>query len=193
MRGPIQPSRIVAFQKLPNFSDTEEVQLRFRPPIKAKYTYEIFARCDSYVGCDVVSSFKIDVQKPKPAEEEKKEEVEEGLEDDPLDEEEKPAVAKWYYMYCTSLFEMVANIVVLLILLFVLINFLQQRGYWQKYVQPSVDQLHGLWLPIWRKLHPILSPIYDPVTRYASSWFTYISESLNRPINITKKVHDDEF
>jgi len=169
--------------------------MRFRPPIRAKYSYEIFARCDSYYGCDLVETFKLDVLKPKPQEEKKEED--EGLEDDPEDEEEKPAEAKWYYMYCTSFLEMMGNIIVLIILLFVFVNFLQQRGYWQKYVQPSLDRMHGLWLPIWKKLHPTIAPVYDPLTKLSRSALKYLSDYLNRPVNMTNFVpprrDDDEY
>jgi hypothetical protein len=180
----IPASRIVGFQKVPNLMEYEEIQMRFRPPVRAKYSYQIFARCDSYLDCDVEASFKLDVLRPRPADEK---EEEEGLEDDPEDEEEKPLEAKWYYMYCTSFWEMIGNIIVFIILGFVLMNFLQQRGYWQKYVEPILNRGHALWLPIWRKVHPVISPVYDPVYKYGSAGFTYLSDWLHRPVNATRK------
>jgi len=86
-RVPIPAARIAGVQKLNNFSnDPQEVQLRFRPPIAAKFTYEVFARCDSYVGLDKMGIFRIEVSRER--HEERKEE-EDGTEDDPEDVEVK--------------------------------------------------------------------------------------------------------
>jgi len=96
-------------------------------------------------------------------------------------------------MYCTSFWEMIGNIVVFIILLFVFVNFLQQRGYWQKYVQPSLNKAHGMWMPVWRKVHPVISPVYDPVTKYTGMAFTYVSDYLHRPVNLTNlRPNSDE-
>jgi len=82
----IPPARIVGFQKLANYVDYEKIEMRFRPPVRASYKYKIFARCDSYRECDLEATFELDVLQPKPVDEKKKEE-EEGLVDDPEDEE----------------------------------------------------------------------------------------------------------
>jgi len=187
----IPPARIVGFQKLANYVDYEKIEMRFRPPVRASYKYKIFARCDSYRECDLEATFELDVLQPKPVDEKKKEE-EEGLVDDPEDEEEKPSEPKWYYMYCTSFWEMMGNIIVFIILMFVFVNFLQQRGYWQKYVQPSLNRAHGLWIPIWKKVHPVISPVYDPVTKYTGMAYTYVSDYLYRPVNVSKFRSSDE-
>jgi len=81
---------------------------------------------------------------------------------------------------------MMGNVVVFIILMFVFVNFLQQRGYWQQYVQPSLNRAHGLWMPIWRKVHPVISPVYDPFTKYTGMAFTYVSDYLHRPVNLSK-------
>jgi len=76
--------------------------------------------------------------------------------------------------------------------MFVFVNFLQQRGYWQKYVQPSLNRAHGLWIPIWKKVHPVISPVYDPVTKYTGMAYTYVSDYLYRPVNVSKFRSSDE-
>jgi len=75
---------------------------------------------------------------------------------------------------------------VLCVLIFFAINFLQTRGYWQKYVQPTLDRVHILWLPIWRKIHPIFGPLYDPISSYISKFVGYLTDKLTAPIVIPK-------
>jgi len=108
------------------------------------------------------------------------EEVEEE-DDDPVDEEDKPAETKWYYLGGSSFLEFLANVAVLIVLAFFLVNFLQQRGYWQKYVQPSLDRLHVLWVPIWRNIHPVIGPVYDPLVSGITSFISWIGEKLTVP------------
>jgi len=64
--------RIAAVQKIPNFDAKEEVQLRFKPPICGKYSYELWVRCDSYIGCDIQVKFDLLVEKPREDEKKKR-------------------------------------------------------------------------------------------------------------------------
>jgi len=179
-RFALPPSRIAAVQKIPNFDQKEEVQVRFKPPTRGKYAYYLHLRNDSYIGCDTEAEFKLEVFKPK--EGVKKEKEDEGLDDDPVDEPDtKEPEVKWYYLGASSFLEMILNVVVLIVLAFFFVNFLQTRGYWQKYVQPSLDRLHTLWMPIWRKIHPVVGFIYDPLVSTISNFVSYLAEKLTAP------------
>jgi len=80
---------------------------------------------------------------------------------------------------------MLVNVIVCVVMLVFFINFLQTRGLWQKYVQPSLDRAIDLWLPIWTKVYPMVRPIYDPLTNFGVQVFTYVSEKLTAPVNVT--------
>lgn len=159
--------RPLAVQRVPRFADTSSVDMHIRVGQKGIYSYEIHAKCDSYVGCDVAVPFKITVKRMGRAEIERREEqIQKGKEhglDEEEDEEEEEEEGVWYYLWFSSFWEMVLNLVVIGVMLVFAHNFLTTRGYWQKYVQPIIDIFYKSTYPVWMKIYTPLSPVLDPV------------------------------
>jgi hypothetical protein len=58
-------SRIIAKTKSANFDDKAEFPLTFRAPRNGVTTYEVHAKCDSYVGVDQMKTVHLRVE-PRP-------------------------------------------------------------------------------------------------------------------------------
>lgn len=127
--------------------DTERrVDLKLFAPRNGKHTYTVYAVCDSYIGCDQKFEITFPVLQAKKREghrtvfdiQKEKEEIKKRREEEEKEyEEENPEL--WYYLYYTSFGEMVLNVFVFGLLCVFIFNFLQSRGYWQRYVQPVMD------------------------------------------------------
>jgi len=159
--------KFVSIQKVNPFVDKETVMIRVRVGEKGVWPYELHAKCDSYVGCDVSLSFKITVQKMTKSESDKRTEDFEhgklaGLDADE-EEEEEEYEGKWYYAGFASVWELLLNLVVLALLGLFVVNFLQTRGYWAKYVDPIVDKVYGIVNPHWQKVWPFIKPVWEPI------------------------------
>jgi hypothetical protein len=118
------------------------------PTKKGKYKYEMHAVCDSYVGCDIIRTFEIQVKenKNRKTEEDLQKENEEieAAEEEELRKEEEAYPPRWYYLYYTSFGELVINGIVFALLCVFIFNFLHSRGYWQDYVQPVLDTSYNV-------------------------------------------------
>jgi hypothetical protein len=126
----------------------------------------VHAKCDSYVGVDVSLSLKLTIKKLGRQEEHRREqEIERskksGLDKDE-DEEAAEEVAQWYYLGFSSFWEMVLNMAVLALLFVFVMNFLQTRGYWDKYFQPPIDKV-PTFIPAYR-LSPFLSLFFFEIS-----------------------------
>jgi len=172
--------------------------------------YELHVLCDSYVGVDVVRPFSMKISRTRSTPEEHaravKEKVAEEykeLEDDgepELDENGNPVPraeglggmlrqalegaqyddGKWYYLGFGSFWELVLNAVVLLLLGVFLFNFLHSRGYWQKYITPSVQFVSGYTAPVWAAAYPTLAPLVDPLAEYSGAAYNWAADMLHR-------------
>lgn len=158
-------------QKVTPFEDTATVEMHLRVGQKGVWPYEIQAKCDSYVGCDVQIPFKITVKKMGKAEISRREDQiskgkAHGL-DEEEEEDDEEAEGVWYYFYFTSFWEMLLNVIVLGVLLVFAVNFLQTRGYWAKFVQPIIDifykALHPIYLKVYTPVYTVIAPYVDPI------------------------------
>lgn len=152
---------LLLVNKVNDFADKEVIELRLKVGDKGVWPYELHAKCDSYVGCDVSLNFKITVAKMTKDQEERRDRLLEqskavGLDDDEDMEEPEP-VARWYYGGFSSLAELCLNLAILGALCFFVVNFLQTRGYWDKYVTP-------IWTKVWQYIGPIVEPVLATVT-----------------------------
>jgi len=158
---------LLAIQKVPDFREKEVVELRMRVGEKGVWPYELHAKCDSYVGCDVSLNFKITVNKLSKADEDRRDEKFAqskvmGLDDDE-DAPEKAYEGKWYYAGFASFWELAMNLAVLLVMFFFVMNFLQQRGYWQLYVDPLIAKGFKFVAPVYNAVAPTLKPVVGPI------------------------------
>jgi hypothetical protein len=159
---------LLAIQKVPDFREKEIVELRMKVGEKGVWPYELHAKCDSYVGCDVSLNFKITVNKLSKAEEDRRDEkfaTEKsiGLDEDE-DAAEKPYEGKWYYAGFASFWELAGNVAVVLVMFFFVMNFLQQRGYWQQYVDPLIAKGFVFVAPVYNTVAPVLRPVLGPLS-----------------------------
>lgn len=101
-----------------------------------------------------------------------------------MSDEEKPAEpGKWYYLYCSSLGELLLHVLVYGIALFLLYSFLHSRGYWQKFVQPVLD-IAWYWLgPPAKKIWSFIAPVGDPVVAVIGKGLNWLSNMLHSPID----------
>jgi len=175
-------TRPIAVQKVPRFIDTVDVEIHIRVGQKGVWPYEVQAKCDSYVGCDISLPFKITVMKMSAAERTRREDQlqkgkEHGL-DEAEDEEEEEEEGVWYYCYFSSFWEMVFNLIVLAVLLVFAVNFLQTRGYWQKFVQPVLDIFYKALHPIYIKVYSPLAPYVDPMVAVVLQGWDWLAAKL---------------
>lgn len=182
---------LLAIQKVPDFREKEVVELRMKVGEKGVWPYELHAKCDSYVGCDVSLNFKITVNKLSKAEEDRRDErfaksklV--GLDEDE-DAPEKAYEGKWYYAGFASLWELLLNAAVVVVMFFFAMNFLQQRGYWQLYVDPIIAKVFIYIAPVYNAVAPVLRPVLGPLASAAETalvtlgnWTTVDPEELIR-------------
>lgn len=173
-------TRLLRIQKVPAFQDETKVEVKMRMGEKGVFNYEVQARCDSYVGCDVACSFKITVRKLTTEEKTRRETNLELSKDYGLDEEEEfeeEEEGVWYYMYFSSFWEMILNLVVLAALGFVGYNFLKTRGYWDKYFQPPLDLVIETTAPVTNAVSDALQPaavVLEPVwNTVGSAWESF--------------------
>jgi len=185
---PRKADQILAFQRLYNFNDKQQVFLRFRAPNnRGVYTYEIHAKCDSYVGCDVVRTFKMRVDSPPP-------EITKDTEPTPAQpqeqtEEDSP---KWYYLWNNTFWEFLLTLIILgLIGLFVL-DWLQQRGYWQIYFQPTMDRISVFTAPVVAVVYPYVEPVIRWLDKVTTRTFPHIPRtSKNATQNESTEANSD--
>eukprot|EP00808_Paulinella_micropora_P008326 g24406.t1 len=186
--------RIAALVKVPNLVDQEEVELRFRPAKAGKSIYELHLRCDSYMGVDVVETFKVIVGKAKEAKKARKRAA--GApggpptgEDDDMDseeeeeEEEVELPGKWYYLQGSTLLEGIVHWIALGVLLVMLQNFLHTRGLWDPYFAPIINRLYEIYIPLWNTVHGVIGPVYDPACAILGKTFSAIAEFLTRELS----------
>mmetsp|Transcript_21708 Transcript_21708/g.43072 ORF Transcript_21708/g.43072 Transcript_21708/m.43072 type:complete len:757 (+) Transcript_21708:35-2305(+) len=178
---PKKIDRPLLVQRVPKFVDTVTVDMHIRMGRKGIYPYQIHARCDSYVGCDVQVDFKITVKKMSKAEETRRSDQfskgkEHGLDDYEDYEEEEQSY--WYYLYFGSFWEMVLNLIVLGVLLFFFVNFLQTRGLWARYVTPIINYITRIGMPIYNKVYPPIAPIWEPFWSVVCTVFHWLSAKL---------------
>lgn len=179
--------QLVTVQRVRDFMDLETVKLRLRVEEKGKWTYELHALCDSYVGCDVSMEFNIRVEKMSAAVEERRAaKMEmgklEGLDDDE-EEEEEDYEGKWYYAGFASIWELLLNMIVLGLLGVFVVNFLQTRGYWAKYVDPILAKALGVLQPALDAVSPVLSPVLSVI---GGVWNTLASFVVIDPDDLIK-------
>jgi translocation protein SEC63 len=159
---------LLAIQKVPDFREKEVVELRMKVGEKGPWPYELHAKCDSYVGCDVSLNFKITVNKLSKAEEDRRDEKFAQSKLVGLDEDEeapeKAYEGKWYYAGFASFWELALNAAVVLVMFFFVMNFLQQRGYWQLYVDPIIAKGFKFVAPVYNALAPTLRPVLGPLS-----------------------------
>jgi len=182
---------LLAIQKVPDFREKEVVELHMKVGEKGVWPYELHAKCDSYVGCDVSLNFKITVNKLSKSEEDRRDEKFAksklvGLDED-QDAPEKPYEGKWYYAGFASFWELALNAAVVLVMFFFVMNFLQQRGYWQQYIDPLIAKGFVLVAPAYNRIAPVLRPVVGPIAAAVESalitlgnWMTVDSEELMR-------------
>lgn len=175
------------------------------------YNYEVQARCDSYVGCDVCCSIKVVVKKLNATEKTRREKNLElskdyGLDtEEDLDEEEEEE-GVWYYLYFASFWEMIANLLVLGVMAYMGFEFLKSRGIWDKYLQPPIDYwaelvspittaIYAAWVPVQETLTPIVTPIWQVIVYcwdYFAQWIVPPEElNPNYKRNRDSGLHDD--
>ncbi len=151
--------------------------------IDGVYDYELHALCDSYVGCDKLVKFSIPVQKRKLISADDKSEAEnpvipkswlaQMMEDDPNYQ------GQWYYLGFATFWELVLNMVVLGLLCVFIFNFLFSRGYWQRYVQPSVDASKNILHPYWEIVEPFVAPVSTPIIAAVQGIILTLGEKLH--------------
>jgi len=164
---------LLAVQKVPDFREKEVVELRMKVGEKGVWPYELHAKCDSYVGCDVSLNFKITVNKFSKAEEDRRDariakSKECGLDDDE-DAAEQEYKGHWYYAGFSSFWELAMNVGVLLALFLFVMNFLQQRGYWQAYVEPLLAKVYVFIAPVYNAAAPVVRPVLGPIYTFIES------------------------
>ena len=75
-------------------------------------------------------------------------------------------------------------------------NFLHSRGYWQRWVTPSVTWVSGYTAPVWAAVYPTLAPVADPASAYFNVAYEWTSSMLHRdpepPERHPDDVHVDE-
>jgi len=176
--------RIVGFQRLPSLQESEKVDLKVMPQEAGVHIYDLHVKCDSYLGCDRLESFKITVMKNDRDEKSdskvariRADGEEDGDDDDELldeEKEEEEEEGKWYYLYCASFKELVLNAVLLTLLFVFLFNFLYSRGWfytfgrwWVSYGQPVWDMSLG---PVWNAVRGFLARYVYDFTSYTSKF-----------------------
>jgi len=113
--SPRKGAKVVGFQKL--YSLDDEIKMKIRVGTKGNHEYDLIAKCDAYVGCDVEKRFTISVEKmSKAVEDERDRLMGSKLDDDDDnsdDDEDDEPEGVWYYLGFSSILELILNIVVL--------------------------------------------------------------------------------
>lgn len=202
--------RLIAYRKVPSLSrigtnSRQQVKLTFQgPPIKGYYDFELHAICDSYIGCDKMTTFKLLVQKaptklikstPEESEEAGDEKSKKKKKNEPrgwFDDDENYE-GKWYYFGLATFWELLLNLFVLGLLCVFIFNFMWSRGYWQRFVQPTVDTVQSFLMPVWLIAEPYVGPIVTPVAAFYVAAMDWVTKKLTvePPPPIKKKVQDD--
>jgi len=194
--------RIIAMQKVPSFFDEHQTDIKFYAPraktakedgLKAGdesagvYTYELHAICDSYIGVDVKKTFQMKVDKPKTSAEEAAKKVAEKVQeeyaelaDEEAGYEDEEYIGYWYYLGFASFWELALNVFVLGLLCVFIFNFLVSRGYWQRYIQPTLDVCMAFTRPLFDVAYPVMAPVLDPLMTAALATYTTIGNMLHR-------------
>ncbi len=86
-------------------------------------------------------------------------------EDEEVEEEQVEEEGKWYYLGAASFMEMVINIVVLSILGFFVFNWLESKGYWQKYFMPPINTFILRISPHLKKAYKVIEPSVGPIIK----------------------------
>lgn len=212
--------RIIGMHKVQSFfDDSGTMEIKFYAP-RAKsakedglaagsadigvWDYEIHAICDSYLGVDVVKGFRMKVDKPRHSQGSEehaakvKEKVNEEYAELKLDatdaELEAEYDGKWYWAGFESFWELALNALVLGLLCVFIFNFLQSRGYWQKYIQPGTDFVGEYTGPVWRAAYPYLAPVLDPAVAALRWLYATTAELLHRDLSVKHPddIHIDE-
>lgn len=156
-------TRFLGFKKVATFDREESITMYMRMDKPGLHTYAVHLACDSYLGCDKLVQFQINVGKTPPVKEE--EEDEEDSDDE--EEEETEMSPIWDY-------------IVLVLLAVFAYNWLVSKGYWAQYVTPVWLKLLVLFQPITDKVYPVIAPVWDPMVGFISSSYDYVGNMLTR-------------
>lgn len=81
--------------------------------------------------------------------------------------EEAEEEGKWYYLGAGSFMEMVLNVTVLSVLGFFAYNWLESRGYWQKFFVPPINvvlrKINPLVKQVYKVAEPTMAPIFQAI------------------------------
>lgn len=177
--------RLAGVGKVPPLVQHQQVELRFMSPNEpTTMEFDLVALCDSYVGCDTVKSFKVQVHDaekrplPKTSDEQKISALHQAK--GWFDEEDDPNYqGKWYYFGVATFQEFVINLFVLALLGVFIFNFLVSRGWWGRYIQPSVDTVAKLLQPLYEPVSPYVSPVVTPVSTAVSAAAVWLANKLH--------------
>jgi len=151
-----EKGKVMDMKKVPSLA--EDVELTFMVLAqKGTTTYQVHAMCDSYIDCDVSTEVRLSVDsKGKEREQEKialRDDDDRAEKDD--DELAEEPVSFWY-----NVFDKVATVVLLGIILFGGYMYLSQKEWFVRIVQPRIDSLLVLLNPVTSRLAVVLGPFF---------------------------------
>eukprot|EP00455_Lapot_gusevi_P002374 TRINITY_DN1093_c0_g1_i6.p1 TRINITY_DN1093_c0_g1~~TRINITY_DN1093_c0_g1_i6.p1 ORF type:complete len:175 (-),score=68.58 TRINITY_DN1093_c0_g1_i6:233-757(-) len=150
-----------------------------------RYDYKLHVMCDAYVGCDLEVDFHFNVDAPLPEDDD---DVDKKVDDDDDLEDEEEEPGKWYFLYASSFGEFILTIFLLILLGIVVFDIMWSRGWWQKWIQPTLMRLQALWQtwaqPLVDRVSAVVAPYmpgqtfvgqalssaYDSVGQFFSLW-----------------------
>ena len=131
---------VIDQRAVPALVNTKKIDLHFRinrPP--GKYKYLLFARCDSYLGCDRHIEFLLDVKPPEKVrgndDNENDGEKTAELDYQIPDEDDYEAEPKWYYLWNSTFWEFLLTLFLLYFIYLVLVS----TSFGKKWIQPYVE------------------------------------------------------
>jgi len=191
--------RLAGVGKVPPLVQHQKVEMRFLSPAEpCTMEFDLVALCDSYVGCDTVKSFKVAVHKSedRPAAPTSDEKRVSALDQAKgwFDEEDDPNYqGKWYYFGVATFQEFIINIFVLSLLGVFVFNFLVSRGWWGRYIQPSVDIVNKVLQPVYQTVSPVISPVITPISTAVSAAAIWVANKLHvEPSKHANATSDDD-
>lgn len=107
-----------------------------------------------------------------------------AAEEDKEEKEDAPAPeGKWYHLYYSGPGELLLHVVIYSVAALFLYQFLQSRGYWQRFVQPVLDVVWYWVGPGAKRVWSVLAPVGDPVVAAVSSAFNWLAAALHSPVD----------